>query len=215
GLRYMISKRRLLRGWRLYVILDRSLAPDRRLIAILRKALDGGADVIQLRDKRSSLDNFIEFAAGVRTICAKRRVPLIVNDRIEAALAIDADGLHLGKGDLDMGIARSLLGRNRLLGVSAHSYGDALKAKREGADYVGVGPVFRTPLKPRTKTMDKRELARTRKLRIPLVAIGGIRPDNIAAVTAMGITTVAVIRAVSLSESPLSAAKRLKEAMCS
>ena len=129
----------------LYVITDSRAQRGRSHLEVLAQALEGGADLVQLRDKDVSRDDLIAIGKGLKPLCKKWGALLIVNDRLEVAEAIDADGVHIGQGDIPIEVARSLLGKKSVLGVSTHTLDQALTAEAAGADYIGVGPIFQTP----------------------------------------------------------------------
>ena len=198
-------------NWRLYVIVDRAAAGDRDLVDIASAAIRGGADVIQLRDKSASTRQL--FATAQRLLPHTRAVgvPLIINDRADVAAAVGAEGVHLGQDDLPVQAARSLLEPGRLIGKSTHSLEQAAAAEAEGVDYIGFGPIFLTPTKPDYKSvgLDQLRLA-ARKIRVPMVCIGGIDASNLEHVTRAGAERVAVVRAVCAAADPEAAARTLK-----
>lgn len=180
------------------VITDPCLAPGRDHVAIAEAALRGGADMIQLRDKTGDLRDLLRQALALRALCRAQGALFIVNDRVDLALAAGADGAHVGQDDLPAEAARRLLGPGRLLGVSTHSPDQARTAEKAGADYVGFGPMFPTGTKdtgyaPQGLTA-LREVRRA--TRLPILAIGGIRLENVGAVILAGATAPAVISAV-------------------
>jgi thiamine-phosphate pyrophosphorylase len=183
----------------LCVITDPSLAPGKDHVAIAEAALAGGADIIQLRDKRGDLRGLLPQARAIQALCRRRGATFIVNDRVDLALAADADGAHVGQDDLPAEAARRLLGPGRLLGVSTHDAEQARAALAAGADYIGFGPMFATGTKdtgyaPRGPAA----LAGIRALvgSLPILAIGGISAANVAEVIRAGATAPAVISAV-------------------
>jgi thiamine-phosphate diphosphorylase len=209
----MISKRRFIKGPLLYVILDSEVLGTRHILKAARRAIRGGADILQFRDKTSSVIDMIKTASLLKRLAARHKVPLIVNDRAEVACAINSDGIHVGRGDLRITTARRLVGTKKILGASA---GDLLLARRAvqcGADYVGCGPVFPTPLKKDRKARGIKELARMRSSGIPFFAIGGINTRNVRLVASKGFRNIAVIRAICASRDSLRAARILKEAL--
>jgi thiamine-phosphate pyrophosphorylase len=212
----MALKRRRPRDWRLYLVLDRALvARDARLIRIAREALAEGVSALQLRDKRSGLRETIRLARRIKDLCERRRVPFIVNDRVEVALAVDADGLHVGQSDIPAPLARTLLGKGKILGVSARSLREASMAQESGADYIGAGPVFETPVKKGERPISPTTLREIARLKVPAVLIGGIDERNAGGLVSKGFRRVAVIRAVLGSRTPRLAVKRLKEIVTS
>ena len=199
---------------RLYVILDRAVAGDRDLDAILAAALEGGAEMIQLREKTWPSGTLFPLAQRLRARCRTARVPFIVNDRVDVALAVDADGVHLGQDDLPLAAARALLRPGMILGLSTHSAEQAKAAEVAGADYVAVGSMFPTTSKAGFELVGP-ALARQARavVRVPLIGIGGITPENAGEVIAAGADGVAVISAVCAAPDPAAAARRFLAAI--
>jgi thiamine-phosphate pyrophosphorylase len=194
---------------RLYVILDRTVTGGRDLEAILAAALEGGAEMIQLREKTWPSGTLFPLAERLRARCRAARVPFIVNDRVDLAVAVDADGVHLGQEDLPPAVARPLLKPGMLLGLSTHSVEQATSAQAAGADYVAIGSMFPTTTKPEFQLVGVALARRVRPMvRAPLIAIGGITPDNVGEVIAAGADGVAVISAVCAAPDPAAAARR-------
>jgi thiamine-phosphate diphosphorylase len=166
--------------------------------AIAEAALAGGADMIQLRDKAGDLRDLLPQARAIRALCRSHGAVFIVNDRVDLALAADADGAHVGQEDLPAASARRLLGPRRLLGVSTHDPGQAEAAQRAGADYIGFGPMFATGTKDTGYTPRGLDALRTIRgaVPLPILAIGGITVENVGDVIAAGATAPAVISAV-------------------
>ena len=199
---------------RLYVILDRSIAGGRDLDAILAGALDGGAEMIQLREKTWPSGTLFPLAQRLRARCRAAGVPFIVNDRVDLALAVDADGVHLGQDDLPPAAARALLRPGMILGLSTHSVEQAKAAQAAGADYVAVGSMFPTATKPEFQLVGPALARQVRPVvRVPLIGIGGITPDNVGDVIAAGVDGVAVIAAVCAAPDPRAAARRFVAAI--
>jgi thiamine-phosphate pyrophosphorylase len=196
---------------RLCVITLRQEGADRDHLAVAREALRGGADMIQLRDKTGSLRDLLPQARAIRALCRERGALFIVNDRVDLALAVDADGAHVGQEDLPAGEARRLLGP-RLLGVSTHDRAQAEAAAAAGADYIGFGPMFATSSKetgyPPRGLAWLEEIHRA--VRLPILAIGGITLDNVAGVVAAGATAPAVISAVAGAPDVAEAARQFR-----
>jgi thiamine-phosphate pyrophosphorylase len=188
----------ILEAVHLCVITDPGLAPGRDHVTIAAAALAGGADMIQLRDKTGSLRDLLPQARAVRELCRSRGALFIVNDRVDLALAADADGAHVGQEDLPAASARRLLGPRRLLGVSTHSLAQAEAARQAGADYIGFGPMFATGTKD--TGYEPRGLNALRGIRravsLPILAIGGITLENATLVIEAGAAAPAVISAV-------------------
>ena len=212
-MKHMISKKELLKDSLLCVILDRDILEGSRLLRTAKIVLQSGANMIQLRDKRSSTNEVIETGLALRKLTMRYRAALIINDRLDVASAVDSDGVHIGRSDLSIRLARELIGPSKMIGASAASLDDARRAKRDGADYLGVGPVFKTPIKASTKACGIGLLKKIRALKMPIIAIGGIDRGNISVLTRNGFKSVAVIRAVSESKDPLRATRELKEAI--
>jgi thiamine-phosphate pyrophosphorylase len=202
-------------GWPrydLYVITDPVLSRGRSHVEIARAALEGGADAVQLRDKSATAFNLGLAAREIQPLARKFGAVFVVNDRVDVALLADADGAHVGPDDLPAREARKLLPRPRILGVSAGTPGEAKQAAKDGADYLGVGPVFPTATKPDAgEPLGIETLAAiARAVPIPVVAIGGITPDNVAQVFAAGAAGAAVVSAVVGAEDVAAAARALK-----
>ena len=196
----------------LYLVTDRALARGRPLADVVRAAVAGGVTCVQLREKDASAR---EFAAAARELLALLRplgVPLIVNDRIDVALAAGADGVHVGQQDLSVADARRLGPPGWIVGVSAESVADAARAERDGADYVGASPVFATPTKadhaPPLGLAGLRALRAATKL--PLVAIGGLHAGNARETIRAGADGLAVVSAIVAADDPRAAAAELR-----
>lgn len=196
----------------LHLITDRQAAPA--LVAAVAAALRGGVDWVQVRDKSAAAAELYQLACALRDACRAAGAGLLVNDRLDVALAADADGVHLAKKSLPVAAARRLLPPGRLLGASVHSVEEAVAAARAGADYVTFGSVFPTRSHPgRPPTGLDALAAAVAAVDVPVLAIGGITPENVAAVLATGAAGVAVISSVLLAADPAAAAARLREAM--
>lgn len=194
----------------LYIVTDEVLAPGCSHIQIAKDSLSGGAKVIQLRDKRRSGADLYAIAKEIRTLCKQYNARFIVNDRLDIALATLADGVHLGQEDLPLSAARSLAPRPFIIGVSVHSLEEAKQAEKEGADYLGVGPVYPTGTKADAGPATGPELIRSIRANtnIPIVAIGGINLENAGEVLAAGADGIAVISAVICSPDIAAASKK-------
>lgn len=195
----------------LYLVTDRSLARGRATADIVREAVAGGASCVQLREKHCGTREFIEEARAVRAVLQGTGVPLIINDRVDVALAAQADGVHLGQQDMTLADARRLVPKNWIIGVSAESVKDAVRAEQEGADYVGASPVFATPTKTDTSPpLGLNGLAAMCKaVAIPVVAIGGIHLSNASQVMDAGAAGLAVVSAIVSAPDPRVAAAEL------
>jgi thiamine-phosphate pyrophosphorylase len=197
----------------LYVITDAVLSHNRAHVDVVRAALAGGASAIQLRDKSASGRQLVELGKALRELTRAAGALLIVNDRVDAAVAIGADGVHVGQDDLDAVDARRIIGTGKILGVSAATVAEALQAERDGADYIGAGAVYATNSKPDAGApIGTDGLARVAgAVRIPTVAIGGINAANAAACIHAGAVGVAVISAVVSADDIAAAARRMRE----
>jgi thiamine-phosphate pyrophosphorylase len=185
--------------WRLCVITDEQLSRGRSHLQVVDAAIRGGADAIQLRDKTASGGRLYQVALSLRKLTREAKVSFIVNDRLDVALAVDADGVHLGQRDLPASVARSIMGPGRILGVSAETLTEALLAEKDGADYLGVGPVFeaRKTKADAGEPLGLGRIAHVRKhCRLPIVAIGGIDAQNARQVREAGADSAAVISAI-------------------
>lgn len=199
--------------WSLHVITDRRTAGGRSVVEAVQAAIRGGATVIQLREKEASTRQMIALGQMLLELTRAAGIPLIVDDRVDVALALDAEGVHLGQEDMPAETARKLIGPKKLLGVSASTVEEACEAEGAGADYLGVGDIFGTPSKPDAGAPIGLELLAeiARSVSIPVVGIGGITLENAAAVMQSGAAGVAVISAVIGAADPEVAARRLRE----
>jgi len=205
------NETRSLPSWRLYVIVDPAAMRGRGLAAVAAAAIRGGADVLQLRDKTVSVGAVVEAARVLLPLTRQAGIPLIINDWVEAAAAVGADGVHLGQDDDSIEEARKRLGPGRLIGLSTHSLAQALAAEQAGADYIGFGPIFPTPTKPDYGSIGLDALRKAAsQIRIPMVCVGGIEAGNLDQVLEAGATCVAVVRAVCGAEDPEAATRELK-----
>jgi thiamine-phosphate pyrophosphorylase len=196
----------------LYLVTDRGLSLGRSTVDIVRAAVAGGVTCLQLREKECSTRQFVTEARAVRELLAGTGIPLIINDRLDVALAVGADGVHLGQTDMLIADARRVVGKDMLIGISAECVDDAVRAQAEGADYVGISPVFSTPTKTDTApALGLDGVARIRAaVSLPLVGIGGIGTDNAADVIRAGCDGVAVVSAIVSAADPRKAAAELK-----
>jgi thiamine-phosphate diphosphorylase len=198
----------------LYVILDRAVAGTRDLEDILTAVIDGGARIVQLREKTWPSGRLLPVA---KRLCGRARaagVTFIVNDRVDLAQAIGADGVHVGQDDLPVSVARSLVGPDMLIGVSTHSVSQARAAQADGADYVAVGSMYPTTTKSDFELVGPELVRNVRPhVRVPLVGIGGVTPDNVGDVIRAGADGVAVISAVCAAADPAAATRRFIEAI--
>lgn len=199
--------------WRLCVITDPKASRGRSDLEVAEAAIAGGADVLQLRDKEASSGRLYRVAMQMRKLTRAAGIAFIVNDRLDIALASDADGVHVGQSDLPASVAREIMGPRKILGVSVDSVEEAVRAERDGADYLGVGPVFEARgTKPDAGApVGVDRIARIRRAcGLPIVAIGGINADNARWVREAGADAAAVISAVVAADDIAHAARRLK-----
>jgi thiamine-phosphate pyrophosphorylase len=201
--------------WSVYVITDRQAAGGRSMLDVVRSAVQGGASVVQLREKSVSTRDMVELGRALLEVTRPAGVPLIVNDRVDVALAIEADGVHVGHDDMPVALARRLLGPGRILGASPETLAEAREMEQAGADYLGVGDVYGTPSKADAGApIGVAGLAEVmRAVTIPVVAIGGITAANAGPVVEAGAAGVAVISAVVGAADPEEAARRLRKAI--
>ncbi len=196
----------------LYAVTDRSWLGEESLYDQVEKALKGGATFIQLREKELDEKHLLEEARGIKGLCKKYRVPFVVNDNVEIALAADADGVHVGQSDMEAGDVRAKLGENKFIGVSAQTVEQALLAQEHGADYLGVGAVFPTGSKADADDVSYETLrAICDVVDIPVIAIGGISTDNVLELSGSGICGIAVISAIFAKEDIENAARELRK----
>jgi len=199
----------------LYFVADVSAPGSRSLVETTRAAIQGGATAVQLREKTGDIREMLELGRALLELTRAAGVPLIVNDRVDVALALGADGAHVGQDDLPALDVRRLIGPERILGVSAGTVDEARQAQADGADYVGAGDVFGTPSKPDAgPPIGLSALAEiARAVAIPVVGIGGITEANAASITEAGAAGVAVISAVTRSSNPEDAARCLRKTL--
>lgn len=185
----------------LYGVTDRKWLNGRTLTEVVKESLEGGATMIQLREKNLEEGRFLEEAKELQSLCRKYKVPFIVNDNVDIALEMDADGIHVGQSDMEAGMVREKLGPEKILGVSAQTVEQAILAEKRGADYLGVGAVFPTGSKDDAVEVNFDTLkAICEAVTIPVVAIGGITSDNVTQLSGSGICGVAVISALYAQE---------------
>lgn len=198
----------------LYLVTDRGILKGRDIFEAVEAAIRGGITLLQLREKDASSREFYEIALQMKRLAASHRIPLIINDRLDIALAVDADGLHVGQDDLPVDVARRILGPGKILGCSVSTAEEAKEAERAGADYLGAGSVYPTGSKDLVKPpIGPEGLARIKEaVSIPVVGIGGINLSNIAEVKRAGADGISVISAILGSEDIEGAARALLKA---
>ena len=181
----------------LYAVTDRHWLGEETLYDQVKKALDGGATFVQLREKKLDREDFLAEALEIQKLCKKYGVPFVINDEVSIAKDIDADGVHVGQSDMEAMDVRKVLGPDKILGVSAQTVEQAIIAEKHGADYLGVGAVFATGSKDDADDVSHETLkAICEAVSIPVIAIGGITKDNVSELAGSGICGVAVISAI-------------------
>ncbi len=199
---------------RIYFITDSTHYEKEEFLKRVERALQGGVTLIQLREKERTSREYLELANEVHEISKKYNVPLIIDDRLDIAMASDAEGVHLGQSDLPVGIARRLFGRDKIIGATAKTVYQAVKAYEQGADYLGVGAIFPTTTKVKTILTSKETLYDIcMSVPIPVNAIGGLTPDNIDILKDIPIAGVCAVSAIMKAEDPFKASKLLSEAV--
>ena len=195
-----------------YLVTDRRNKTDEEFLNIIEEAIKGGTTIVQLREKTASTKEFYDLALRVKEITSRYGVPLLINDRIDIALAVDSEGVHIGQDDMPADIAREIIGEDKILGVSASTVEEAKKAEMDSADYIGSGAVFPTATKDDADSVSKDELKEiVDSIDIPVVAIGGIAVENASTLKGSGIAGFSVVSAIMSAEDPKEASKKLKE----
>ncbi len=206
------KKEKLAQQLLLYAVTDRHWLGDRTLYEVVRDSLDGGVTFLQLREKNLDEEHFYEEAVKLQAMAKEYGVPFVVNDNVDIAVRMDADGVHVGQSDMEAGDVRALIGPDKILGVSAMTVDQAVLAEKRGADYLGVGAVFPTGSKDDAEDVSFETLkAICQAVTIPVVAIGGITLDNTPELAGSGICGIAVISAIYGQENIKEAAASLKK----
>ena len=196
----------------LYAVTDRHWLGERTLADVVKESLDGGVSFLQLREKDLDQERFYEEAVELQALAAQYGVPFVVNDDVDIALRMDADGVHVGQSDMEAGDVRALIGPDKILGVSAQTVGQAVLAEKRGADYLGVGAVFPTGSKDDAEDVSYETLRDIcDAVSIPVVAIGGITPENTPELAGSGICGIAVISAIYAQKDIREAAAKLRK----
>ena len=183
--------------------------------AIVEQALQAGVMVLQLREKTAATRDFYQLALRIKSIARQYDVPLLINDRLDIALAVDADGVHVGQEDLPVAVVRRLIGPDKILGATAATVAQALRAETEGADYIGSGAMFPTLTKPGKPVLPMSVLAQIKQaVKVPVVAIGGITADNLLMLKNAGVDGVAVVSAIMDSAEPAAATQEILSRWC-
>lgn len=193
----------------LYLVTDKSDDVE-KFLKTIEEAIRGGVSVVQIREKTADTLDFYNLALKVKEITSRYDVPLIINDRVDVALAIDADGVHVGQSDMPCEVTRKLVGPNKIVGVSAATIEEAKKAEKDGADYIGTGAVFPTATKDDAPKITKKELKEVAdSINIPVVAIGGITLENAHELKDTGIKGLSVVSAIMSSQNPKESSQKL------
>ena len=196
----------------LYAVTDRHWLGEKSLYQVVEESLQGGATFIQLREKQLDRPAFLQEAKEIKTLCRRYGVPFVIDDDVDLALEVDADGVHVGQSDMEAGNVREKLGPDKIVGVSARTVEQALLAQQRGADYLGVGAVFPSPTKKNAVRITVEQLRDIcGSVTIPAVAIGGISLDNIRELRGGGMRGVAVISALFGADDIAGAARTLKQ----
>ena len=193
----------------LYLVTDKSDDVE-KFLKTIEAAIKGGVSVVQIREKTADTLDFYNLALKVKEITTKYNVPLIINDRVDVALAIDADGVHVGQSDMPCDVTRKLVGKDKIVGVSAATISEAKKAEADSADYIGTGAVFPTTTKDDAPKITKKDLKEiVDSIDIPVVAIGGITHDNASELLDTGIAGLSVVSAIMSSDNPKESSEKL------
>ncbi|MDD3307541.1 MAG: thiamine phosphate synthase [Acetobacterium sp.] len=194
----------------LYAVTDRTWLGDRTLVDQVEDTLKGGATFIQLREKDLDFEDFVKEARAIKKLTDAYGIPLVINDAVEVALAVDADGVHVGQDDIDAGELRQRIG-DKIIGVSADTVEQALKAEADGADYIGVGAIYSTATKTDAEVVAFETIvAICKAVSIPVVAIGGLNETNIHALKGTGVDGVALVSAIFSKKDIVTATQRLR-----
>ena len=197
----------------LYAVTDRSWLNGRTLKEVVKESLDGGVTFVQLREKHLDQEHFLEEARELKELCKEYHVPFVINDNVDIAVMMDADGVHVGQSDMEAGDVRKKLGPDKIIGVSAQTVEQAILAEKRGADYLGVGAVFHTSSKDDAEDVPFETLkAICEAVSIPVIAIGGITQGNVHELAKSGICGIAVISAIYAKEDIRKASEDLKKA---
>lgn len=197
----------------LYAVTDRHWLGGRTLYEVVKESLDGGVTFVQLREKTLDEGTFLAEAKELQKLCREYKVPFVINDNVDIALAMDADGVHVGQSDMEAGDVRAKLGPDKIIGVSAGTVEEAILAEKRGADYLGVGAVFPTGSKDDAIDVPHETLkAICEAVNIPVIAIGGITQQNVSELAGSGICGIAVISAIYAQKDIKKASEDLKEA---
>ncbi len=197
----------------LYFITDSTGFEEEEFLRRVREALEGGVTILQLREKNKTTREYMTLAQKVHTLTKQYGVPLIIDDRLDVAMAVDAEGVHLGQSDLPIHIARKIFGEEKIIGATAKTVEQAQEAYQQGADYLGVGAIYPTTTKVKTVLTSTEMLGKIcRTVPVPVNAIGGLTKDNVDVLTGIPIAGICVVSAIMKAGSPKKAAQELKAA---
>ena len=206
----MFRQEQIRQAMLLYAVTDQKCLKGQSLSQAVKKAIKGGVTCVQLREKNSSVQKFETLAQEIKPLCASAAIPFIINDDVELAKRVDADGVHVGQEDMACKTARNVLGPQKLVGVSVQTVGQAIAAQSAGADYVGVGAMYGTPTKPESAEVDFITLKQIcAAVDIPVVAIGGLNCKTIPTLGATGVDGVAVVSAIFGAKDTVKATREL------
>ncbi len=198
--------------WSLCLVTDRTLSLGHPLEYVIEQAIKGGVTMVQLREKTCSSKDFYELAMAIKQLLQHYHIPLIINDRLDIAMAVNADGIHIGQSDIPWQVVRRLWGKEKIIGLSVENVQQVIDSNSMNIDYIGLSPVFATPTKTDTAMplgLEKvKEMASLSKH--PTMAIGGINMHNVSQVISCDVSGIAVVSAISSAENPMFAAKQLK-----
>ena len=197
---------------RLYLVLDKDICRQNNVVDTLRQVNKGTIDLVQLREKSACDRDFFRDAELIKQLCQRQGIIFLINDRLDIARVCDADGLHLGQSDLPLKQARRILGKGKIIGISCHSLTQAQKAQAQGADYISIGPIFSTLIKPDLKPINLKLIKIIdQKIKIPLFVIGGINSHNVNKVISYGAKRIALCRAICCAQNIRKAAQELRD----
>ena len=203
-----------MKGNKLYFITDSTGLDEDEFLLKVEKALKGGVDIIQLREKDKTTREYIRLAKKVKSLAGKYNTPVIIDDRVDVAIASEADGVHLGQSDMPVDIVRRILGKGKIIGATAKTTEQAEEAYMQGADYLGVGAIYPTSTKVKTVITSVETLSEIcEAVQIPVYAIGGLTKDNINVLRGINISGICVVSAIMKSDNPENAVKEIKKSI--
>jgi thiamine-phosphate pyrophosphorylase len=208
----MKSKKRLLRKSRLYAIIDKKVCAHKSLLNVVNKIKKAGVSIIQFRDKISDKEIVFKDTQMMRNLLLNSKSIFVINDYVDVAKILDLDGIHLGQDDISIETARKILGKDTIIGVSCHNLKQAVRAQNNGADYISIGPIFATSLKPQAKPIGLGIIKKVRsKIKIPFFVIGGINETNLNKVLFAGARKIAICRAICQADNIIGTIKNFRK----